>query len=132
MELTVVRYNPLRGACCQDKFPEVIARKQFILNVIGPPEIDGEYFRYAVLAALKTEADHIGNLPWSNLHKYKKLYVSTDFGRHVPVTNIPVFEKLNNISINVYGYENCDVFPMYLSKTVCIDKHVNLLLFEKK
>ncbi|XP_035208985.1 uncharacterized protein LOC118183516 [Stegodyphus dumicola] len=33
----------------------------------------------------------------------------------VPVTKIPVIERLNNIRINVFGYEDDEVFPLYVS-----------------
>ncbi|GBM57571.1 hypothetical protein AVEN_97677-1 [Araneus ventricosus] len=45
----------------------------------------------------------------------------------VPLNKIPVVERLNNLRINVFGYEENEVFPLYVSK--CVDEEcVNLLL----
>lgn len=46
----------------------------------------------------------------------------------MPVTNIDVFERNNDLSINVYGYEDIDVFPIYVTKNYKRERHVNLLL----
>lgn len=130
MDQTITRFNPLRGNCSQYVIPEALLRKQCILNVTGPPELNGECFRYAVLASLRTEPDHIGSIPWSDLHRFRDTVSFngiTGTGRHMPVTSIPEFEKLNTISINVYGYEEC-FFPIYVTENFQRNHHVNLLL----
>ena len=47
----------------------------------------------------------------------------------VAVKDVPKFEKQNNISVNVFGYEE-SYYPLYISKTQK-DKHVNILLIER-
>ena len=37
-------------------------------------------------------------------------------------------EKKNSIGINVFGYENKEKYPIYISKQCCKEKHVDLLL----
>ncbi|GBN22535.1 hypothetical protein AVEN_268168-1, partial [Araneus ventricosus] len=50
-------------------------------------------------------------------------------GVECPVTlnKIPIIERLNNLRINVFGYEENEVFPLYVSKRVD-EECVNLLL----
>ena len=46
----------------------------------------------------------------------------------VKIRDIYKIEKKNSIGISVYGYENIEKFPTYVSKKVCEDKHVYFLL----
>ena len=41
-------------------------------------------------------------------------------------------EKKNSIGISVFGYENKEKYPIYLSKKCCEEKHVELLLIGKR
>ena len=46
-----------------------------------------------------------------------------------------ISKKKNSISISVFGYENKEKYPVYVSKQCCQEKHVDLLLIgegEKK
>ncbi|GBO33857.1 hypothetical protein AVEN_181548-1 [Araneus ventricosus] len=45
----------------------------------------------------------------------------------VPLNKIPIVERLNNLRINVFGYEENEVFPLYVSKRIDEDS-INLLL----
>ena len=47
----------------------------------------------------------------------------------VAVKDVPKFEKQNNISVNVFGYEE-GYYPLYISKNQK-ERHVNRLLIEK-
>ena len=51
------------------------------------------------------------------------------------IRDIHKIEKKNSIGISVFGYENKEKHPIYLSKKCCEDKHIDLLLIgegEKK
>ena len=48
----------------------------------------------------------------------------------VQIRDIEKFEKQNNISVNVFGYENDKVFPMYMTKIANGRKEVELLYIE--
>ena len=53
----------------------------------------------------------------------------------VKIRDIPKIEKNNFIDIIVFGYENNEKHPIYVSKKCCEEKHVDLLLIgedEKK
>ena len=41
-------------------------------------------------------------------------------------------KKKNRISISVFGYENKENHPMYVSKKCCEENHVELLLIGEK
>ena len=47
----------------------------------------------------------------------------------VAVKDVSKFEKQNDISVNVFGYEEV-YYPLYISRNQK-EKHVNLLLIEK-
>ena len=51
------------------------------------------------------------------------------------IRDIHKIEKKNSIGISVFGYENKEKHPIYLSTKCCEDKHIDLLLIgegEKK
>lgn len=90
-------------------------------------------FKYSVLAGLYT-GDVVGQITWSDLHQYRNRLTFDGLGgsaKFMPVTSIKFgeFEEKNSILVNVYGYEDEDVFPVYVRKRYQNpDLHVNLLL----
>ena len=46
----------------------------------------------------------------------------------VKIRDINKIEKKNSIGISVFGYENKEKYPIYVSKICCEEKHVDLLL----
>ena len=46
----------------------------------------------------------------------------------VKIRDIHKIEKKNSIGISVFGYENKEKYPIYVSKKCCEEKHVDLLL----
>ncbi len=69
LELTILKYNPLRGSCSEYRLPEPFARKRCLLNVTGPADVDGHCFKYAVLAGLHSSEDDVGDKHWTNYHQ---------------------------------------------------------------
>ena len=64
------------------------------------------------------------------LYHYQQLQDELDFtGIEFPVTidKIGKFERQNNISVNVFGFEDA-LFPLYITKEH-FDTHVNLLIY---
>jgi hypothetical protein len=49
----------------------------------------------------------------------------------VPISQISRFEKQNNISINVFGLDNDEIYPLQITDQRNMPKHVNLLLFSR-
>ena len=50
----------------------------------------------------------------------------------VKVRDIHKIEKRNSINISVFGYENKQKHPIYISKKCCEEKHVDLLLIAEE
>ena len=123
VDLTVhmARYRPLRGSS-YIPLPIKLRTKRAIINVKNK---DNKCFMWSVLAALyppQRDAERI----W----KYKNHITSLKFsGIPYPVkmVDIPKFEKQNNISVNVFGFEKNEVFPVHIAKNR-YERHVNLLL----
>ncbi len=46
-----------------------------------------------------------------------------------PISDIPKFERLNDVSINLFGYENNCVFPLLITNQER-ERHVNLMLID--
>ena len=51
--------------------------------------------------------------------------------RSVKIRDIHKIEKTNYIDIRVFGYQNKEKHPIYVSKQCCKEKHVDLLLIGK-
>jgi hypothetical protein len=80
---------------------------------------------WSVLAAL-----HPGNHNSDRVREYQTYATELNFdGISFPMrmADIPKFEKQNQISVNVFGYEKGDVFPIHIT-THRYDKHVYLLM----
>ena len=50
----------------------------------------------------------------------------------VALTDIPTFERNNQLKINVFAYEQTKFFPVYLSKLKVQSKRINLLLLSEE
>ena len=48
----------------------------------------------------------------------------------VKITDIHKLEKKNVMGISVFGYDNKEKHPIYVSKECCEEKHVDLLLIK--
>ncbi|XP_051168412.1 uncharacterized protein LOC127286142 [Leptopilina boulardi] len=89
---------------------------------------DNECFKWAVLSALHSNVSHPERVSSYNKFKDELNFEGIEFP--VALKNVPKFEKLNDISINVYGlskfYGDFSVHPLHLTAEKR-DKHVNLL-----
>ena len=73
---------------------------------------------------------HLAQRDAERIWKYKDLVSTLNFsGISLPVklVDIPIFEKQNEISVNVFGYERSKVFPIHVTRNK-YDRHVNLLM----
>ena len=128
LDLGVATYVPLQGSSYL-KLPQTLEDKKAILNTQNEDET---FLFWSVLAALHSPGRE--KKP-SLCHHYKpfrqQLNVSgIDFP--MKVTDIQKFERQNpTLSINVFGYEENDRFPVYISEGKK-EEHVNLLLVLNK
>ena len=67
----------------------------------------------------------------SNNIQYKSELNCQNIKMPVSPANVPIFEKQNNISINVFGLEKDEIYPLSITKSRH-EKHVNLLLISDK
>ncbi|XP_018345109.1 PREDICTED: uncharacterized protein LOC108750260 [Trachymyrmex septentrionalis] len=104
-------------AGCYFEVPREIATKRAVINV---NTMDNACFAWSVVAALYPAEKHVERES-SYLHYTAVLNLA---GIEFPITfkDIPKFERLNAVSINVYGIENKQVFPLRLTSDKK-DKH---------
>lgn len=133
-DLDVCKYKPARGSSYIPT-PKSIAKKQAIIN---PQNKDNECFKWAVLAGLHPVKLHTERV--SNYEEFSDELDFTGITFPVKVSDIPKFEKQNNIPINIYSIEHDGklVNPLYISKMIDPetfqreDGAINLLLIEGK
>jgi hypothetical protein len=133
LDLHAVNYDPLRASTYMP-LPEEIALKHAVVNIKNS---DNLCFLWSVIADLRPCDSNKQRVLNYEQHR-------DDFdieGIEMPMTlkDIPKFERRNNISVSVYGYE-CKksnhedddeeegfVHPLKIAKDV-MERHVNLLL----
>ncbi|CAH2010123.1 unnamed protein product [Acanthoscelides obtectus] len=101
LEININKYNPLRAAAYWP-LPKEITNKKAVLNIRNTDEY---CFAWSIVAgmikpkgraSLTTSYPHFSNIPGLN-------FAGMDFP--VALKSISEFERLNNMSINVYGIE---------------------------
>ena len=113
------------------RLPKFIRERRAVVNV----ENGDEYcFLWSIMAALHPVTNN-GHKTSSYPHFSTELNYE---GIHFPINfhDIPKFEKLNNLSINVYGIE-CDensrkeeIVPLYVNKFKSNKPKIHLLIIE--
>ena len=121
--VNVSQYTPLRGSSYID-LPEKIKNKQCCVNVQNFK--DNKCFLWSILFSLYPK-----KLNPHRLSAYKKYENELNFNNisfPVKLDKISQVEKLNNININVFSYdESCNIFPLQISKNN-FEKVIDLLL----
>ena len=125
LELGIAVYVPLEGSSYL-KLPKQLEDKKAVLNIQNDDE---KCFLWSVLASLhpvsRRDQPH-------RLHHYKQYVNELNVGGiefPMRVNQIAKFERQNTtISVNVFGYEERELFPLYITKEKK-EHHVNLLLF---
>lgn len=127
LDMNVNKFNPLRGSSYID-LPLDIKNKNAVINVKNN---DHECFRWAVLSGLY-KPTHNSNRYTSYLpHRNKLKFDNISFP--IKINDIHKFEKLNDLSVNVFGLEfdsksklNKIIGPLHLTKSRKVI-HLNLL-----
>ncbi|XP_068711268.1 uncharacterized protein [Montipora foliosa] len=127
LDLNVAQNKPLKGSSYLP-LPKKLKDKKAFINVENG---DNKCFMWSVLAALhpiprKSNPERI--------HHYRPYVDEVNLDGiecPVPVSKIPKFEKKNKTSVNLFGFEEGDLFPLYLTKEREFPVHVNLLLFSR-
>lgn len=121
VNVNVVNYQPIKGSSFLP-LPAKLARKKAIVNV---QNTDEKCFMWSILAALYPVAKHPQRVTKYTEHTDKLDFTGISFP--VKVADITKFEKQNDLSINVFGYENGEIYPLYLTKERDV-RHADLLI----
>ena len=119
----IVNYNPLKGSSYIELPQELRNSAKGLINMKNK---DNECFRWCHIRHLNPQDKDPQRIKKTDKQYIKKLdYSSIEFP--VTVKQINKIEKQNNISINLFGYEEKQKFPIYISKEKYQD-HMELLL----
>ena len=125
--LHTVEYEPLSGSSYIE-LPKALADKKAIINMKNK---DNECFKWCITRALNLVDKHPERITKILQLQAEKLNWK-DLKFPMELKDISRFEKLNEISINVYGYEKLNgVYPLKISNAQHYSHHVNLLLISE-
>ena len=121
LDININKFKPIRGSS-YIATPAALVGNNFLLNIRNN---DNKCFAYSVLAAMFPENKNRErqNKYKPNLHKLN--FDSIEFP--MSLTDVPKFEKQNNIGINVFGFKKNKILPLYLTK-IKTEKIIPLLL----
>ena len=118
LKLMMAKYVPLKGSQYID-LPPKVKNSKAVINIQND---DDKCFLWLLLAYLYEANDHR-----ERVNHYKQY--ESELNMNGITYPVPKFEKQNDISVNVFEYEN-GYYPLYISRNQK-EKHVNLLLIEK-
>ena len=119
--INIVNYNPLKGSS-YIKLPQELKNK----SLINLQNKDNECFRWCHIRHLNPQEKDPQRIKKTDKTFISQLdYSSIEFP--VTVKQINKIEKQNNICINLFGYEEKQKFPIFISKEKFTD-HIELLL----
>ena len=121
--LNIVQYQPMKGSSYIKLPQELRNGKKGLINMKNE---DNECFRWCHIRHLNPQDVHPERIKKSDKEFINKLDYS---GIKFPVTTKQYnkIEKQNEININVFGYENKQPYPIFVSKEK-YDRQMNLLL----
>ena len=124
--LNIVKYKPLKGSSYIQLPYELRNSAKGLINMKNE---DNECFRWCHIRHLNPQ-----DKDPQRIKKSDKLYVKnldySNINFPVNVKHYNKIEKQNSININVFGYENKESYPIYVSKEKYED-HMELLLVTK-
>ena len=121
--INIVNYDPLKGSS-YIKLPQEL--RNSAKGLINMKNKDNECFRWCHIRHLNPQDKDPQRIKKTDKQYIEKLdYSSIEFP--VTVKQINKIEKQNNICINLFGYEEKQKFPIYISKEKYQD-HMELLL----
>ena len=126
IEVRVCKLKENSGGCFQESSD--LPRKYFKKKSLLTPLCETECFKWAVLMGLHDRPHHKARI--ASYKIFEKLYNFKDIDAITPFSKISLFERRNNISINVYTLTDVKpekVVPLKINKHRK-EKHANLLL----
>ena len=131
IQLHVAEYQPLQ-ATATFKLPKEIQDKKAVVNIQNTCD---RCFLYCISAALYSGADETHLERPAKHERHLERFNLQGLSFPMQVKDIHKFEKLNNVSISVYGWVNKTdndegyAYPIKVSKDVT-KEHIQLLLLE--
>ena len=124
--LNVVKYQPIRGSSYIQLPTEL---RNSLKGLINMKNDDNECFRWCHIRYLNPQGKDPQRIKKDDRQYIKNLdYQGIEFP--VTIKQINKVERQNNIRINVFGYEEKQPYPIYVSKEKFED-HIELLLITK-
>ena len=117
--INIVKYQPMKGSSYINLPQELRNTAKGLINMKNK---DNECFRWCRIRHLNPQEQRIKKANKAYVDKLN--YTGIEFP--VSTKQYNKIEKLNEININVFGYENKQPFPIYVSKEK-YDDHMNLL-----
>ncbi|XP_042913258.1 uncharacterized protein, partial [Parasteatoda tepidariorum] len=127
LEINTAHYVPLNGSSFIP-LPSEIAKRRAVLNIRN---YDEKCFLWSVLANLHPCPDRKQATRVTKYLEFENELNVAGISFPMKLTQISKFEKLNNLSINVFGHEKGDIFPLHLSTNRTGVNHSNLLLISE-
>ena len=125
--LNIVEYQPLKGSSYIELPIELRNSMKGLINIKNN---DNECFRWCHIRLLNPQDSHSELIKRSDKHYLEKLdYSGIEFP--IKINQYNKIEKQNEININVFGYENKQPYPIYVSKEK-YKNHMELLLITEK
>lgn len=121
LEVHTVKYSPVSGS----SYMELPPKLRLSHGVINIKNEDQKCFLWSVLAALHPVQTNSNYVAHYKDHEHSLDMTGIDFP--VSLSKVEKFEKQNNLSINVFGYEKGHVFPLFLTKIRNGFREINLL-----
>ena len=96
--------------------------------MINIQKIDNsECFKWCLVKYLKLADHHPARITKAD-KDFAKMLDFKDIKIPVKIRDIYKIENKNSIDISVFGYENNEKYPIYVSKKCCEEKHFDLLI----
>lgn len=133
IQMNIGKFNPTNGGSSYIKLPASIEHRKACINL---KNADEKCFVWSLLSAIfpvDKHVDRVSKYP----QNHEEHFNLSGINFPTPLSDIPKFEKNNDISINVYGIEPkklqhnmYDVIGPLHSTNQKKDRHINLLYFE--
>ena len=124
--LNIVKYKPMKGSSYIQLPSELRNSAKGLINMKNE---DNECFRWCHIRHLNQQEKYPQRIKKTDKQYVEKLdYSNIEFP--VNVKHYNKIEKQNSININVFGYENKEPYPIYVSKEK-YENHMELLLVTK-
>ena len=122
--LDIAKYEPIKGSSYLP-LPDALKNKQAVVNIKNNDEHCLRYCLRAALFPAKNNINKVSSYPTEDGLNFEGIISPT------PVSQITKVETLNNLAINVYGWENNKVIIHRISNQPHNVKRINTLIVEQ-